>query len=266
MTVLEIVDWNDHFETHQSRVLKTLPWVAIPTKMDGDGFTELMDHKNGMLIFGAWMLMVEITSKGHPRGLLLRSGLRPHTPKSLARMTHREVDEFELAIPVLLDMGWLRYKEITEEELAVIPRNPALHNITEQDITEQDITEQDITEQKGHGLDPSLLEKQKNLTRARNLAYSEIIPYLNEKTNRRYSIANKATQRHINARLSEGYTIEDFKAVIDKKTAEWLNDPKMSPYLRPQTLFAGKFEGYLNQPTVGPGGKTTVSERTGFIK
>ena len=261
MNILEIVDWNKNFETHQSRLLKTLPWVAIPTKMDGDGFTELMDHEHGLMIFGAWILMVEITSKDSPRGMLLRSGLRPHTPKSLARMAHREVDEFELAIPVLLDMGWLQYKEITEEELAVIPRNPAPHNITEQDTTEQD-----TTEQKEHGLDPSVLEKQKNLTRARILAYTEIIPYLNEKTNRRYSITNKTTQRHINGRLSEGYTIEDFKTVIDKKTSEWLNDPKMSPYLRPQTLFAGKFEGYLNQPEVGPGGKTTVSERTGFIK
>ena len=36
------------------------------------------------------------------------------------------------------------------------------------------------------------------------------------------------------------------KAVIDSKKSQWLNDPKMSGYLRPQTLFQeGKFQGYL---------------------
>jgi hypothetical protein len=46
--------------------------------------------------------------------------------------------------------------------------------------------------------------------------------------------------------LSEGFTVDDFKRVIDHKTAQWLNDPKMTEYLRPETLFcAKKFEGYL---------------------
>jgi hypothetical protein len=46
--------------------------------------------------------------------------------------------------------------------------------------------------------------------------------------------------------LAEGFTIDDFKTVIDKKCAEWLGDSKMEPYLRPETLFGTKFESYLN--------------------
>ena len=52
----------------------------------------------------------------------------------------------------------------------------------------------------------------------------------------------------INGRLSEGYTVEDFKKVIDNMQTEWGNDEKMSQYLRPSTLFAPThFPEYLNR-------------------
>lgn len=74
---------------------------------------------------------------------------------------------------------------------------------------------------------------------------SEIVGYLNERIGSQFKPGTKATRRHINARLSEGFTVADFKAVIDKKAKDWLKDPRMSQYLRPETLFGTKFEGYL---------------------
>lgn len=76
----------------------------------------------------------------------------------------------------------------------------------------------------------------------------EILEYLNKKAKTSYKPTTKKTQSLINARLSEGFTVEDFKRVIDIKTTEWLKDAKMSQYLRPTTLFGTNFEGYLNQP------------------
>ena len=75
----------------------------------------------------------------------------------------------------------------------------------------------------------------------------DIVEYLNEKAGKNFKAGSKTTASHISARLSEGYTVDDFKTVIDNKVAEWGNDPKMSQYLRPETLFGTKFEGYLNQ-------------------
>ena len=77
-----------------------------------------------------------------------------------------------------------------------------------------------------------------------------IINYLNEKINSNYRVKNKVTQSKIIARLNEGYKVEDFKIVIDKKVKEWFDDEKMRIYLRPETLFSNKFEGYLNAPEV----------------
>lgn len=75
---------------------------------------------------------------------------------------------------------------------------------------------------------------------------TDIISYMNEKLGTRYRENNKATIRHIKARLSEGYTVDDFKKVIDKKYKSW-NGTDMAKYLRPETLFGTKFESYLNE-------------------
>lgn len=80
---------------------------------------------------------------------------------------------------------------------------------------------------------------------------SEIVSFLNEQTGKSYKASTKKTREAIHARLKEGFTVEDFKTVIAKKCAEWLNDDKMDRYLRPETLFGPKFEGYLNEKPKG---------------
>lgn len=79
--------------------------------------------------------------------------------------------------------------------------------------------------------------------------YKEIVNYLNEKTGKNYKSTTNKTQTLIRARYKEGFSLDDFKTVIDKKTAEWSNDSKMEKYLRPNTLFGTKFEGYLLENT-----------------
>lgn len=78
-----------------------------------------------------------------------------------------------------------------------------------------------------------------------------IIDYLNEKTDSHYKATTPKTKQLVQARLKEGFSVDDFKTVIDKKTATWLNDNKMNKYLRPLTLFGTKFEDYLNEKVKG---------------
>lgn len=96
-----------------------------------------------------------------------------------------------------------------------------------------------------------------NITSINNInnIYSRVIDYLNQKTGKNYKHTTKKTQDLIKARLRENFKEEDFKKVIETKTKEWKNDKAMCKYLRPETLFGTKFEGYLNQEdsTVGGG-------------
>lgn len=77
-----------------------------------------------------------------------------------------------------------------------------------------------------------------------------VINYLNTVTGSKYTSKSKATTSLIRARLNEGRTLNDFEKVIEKKSADWLSDPKMAQYLRPQTLFGTKFDAYLSQASI----------------
>lgn len=78
-----------------------------------------------------------------------------------------------------------------------------------------------------------------------NDTFKAIIAYLNQRAGTNYKASSKKTQSCIHARLKDGFTIEDFGTVIDKKCSEWIGT-EYEKYLRPETLFGTKFEGYLN--------------------
>lgn len=77
-------------------------------------------------------------------------------------------------------------------------------------------------------------------------SFQEIITYLNDKAGTGYRAGSKKTQSCIQARINEGFTIDDFKTVIDKKCMQWIGT-EFEKFLRPETLFGTKFEGYLNE-------------------
>lgn len=78
------------------------------------------------------------------------------------------------------------------------------------------------------------------------IPYKEIVDYLNEQSGKHFQRIN-ATKDKIKARWNEGFRLDDFKHVIKSKCDQWVRDPKMAMYLRPDTLFGTKFDAYLNE-------------------
>lgn len=72
-----------------------------------------------------------------------------------------------------------------------------------------------------------------------------VIESMNKILNSRYT-ASKSVMKFINARLSEGFVLNDFETVLVSKHREWSKNVEMAQHLTPSTLFGGKFEGYLN--------------------
>lgn len=85
----------------------------------------------------------------------------------------------------------------------------------------------------------------------------EIIDYLNKVCSTKYKSTTENTRKTIEARIKDGFAVDDFKLVIDKKFNDW-HGTEYEQYLRPTTLFGNKFESYLNQPTK-EGGKRSGS-------
>lgn len=76
----------------------------------------------------------------------------------------------------------------------------------------------------------------------------EVIGHLNAATQSNFKKTTEAYRKTIRARLNEGYTLDDFKKVIDSRVKIWGEDERMREYLRPQTLFRpSNFESYLNE-------------------
>jgi hypothetical protein len=107
-----IVNWADTYENNESRRLKTLLWVPMPNKHDGLGFKRMAMQRNRCELFAAWMLLVQLASKGRPeqRGTLARDGL-PLDVEDMALMTGFPRDVFERALAFFSEpkVGWLTH-------------------------------------------------------------------------------------------------------------------------------------------------------------
>ncbi|HGF7598888.1 TPA: conserved phage C-terminal domain-containing protein [Enterococcus hirae] len=87
-----------------------------------------------------------------------------------------------------------------------------------------------------------------NMSSSEKIPFKKIIDHLNQVTGSRFSSKSSDTQKHIKARWNEGNTFEDFISIIDVKNNQWKDNPEMSKYLRPSTLFSAKnFENYKGE-------------------
>lgn len=74
-----------------------------------------------------------------------------------------------------------------------------------------------------------------------------IVEILNIETEKEFSPDAKLTRKLIQDKLNAGYSLADFKCVIEKKCDAWKADPVMKSYLKPSILFGKKFDEYLNE-------------------
>ena len=88
-------------------------------------------------------------------------------------------------------------------------------------------------------------KKPKKISKEETLFAEEVIAYLND--NSGSSFTKKGNNVKLIVSLArEGYTMKDFKKVIDTKCKDW-KGTDWQKYLRPITLFSKtKFENYLN--------------------
>lgn len=133
--VLRVTDWDKHFENNRTRDMKFMSWLPVPNKHDGDGFTDLLGRKNGTALYGAWHLILQVASKCEPRGTLLRDSRTlvrgsaatkiPHTAATIARQSRGDEKVIADAIVALLEIGWIEWQTIDDNEVTQIPQEGA---------------------------------------------------------------------------------------------------------------------------------------------
>lgn len=113
------------------------------------------------------------------------------------------------------------------------------------------------------GNDSCLREKKEKEEKEKSIC-AEVISYLNQKAGTAFKPGTPKTLQLITARQREGFTLADFKIVVDKKCAEWKTNGDMCRFLRPETLFGTKFEGYLNQLKSSGSGNRPAADKKAF--
>jgi hypothetical protein len=119
--MLQVTDWNNRYENNRTRELKRMDWVPVPNKMDGDGYTELLDHPNGPAHLGVWLAILQIASRCQVRGTLTRDNGQPHTAETLGRISRIPAAIFQECVPRLISIGWMD----ESHERAEIPQDGA---------------------------------------------------------------------------------------------------------------------------------------------
>ena len=237
-------------------------WIKIVTDIFDDEKMKLIegmpDHDAIIVI---WFKLLCMAGKQNNGGVLMMNDKIAYTDEMLATIFRRPLTTVRLALKAFEDFGmieivnnaitipnWEKHQSL--DKLAEAKEKNRLRVAAHRERQKLLASGNDycnVTPVTGNDADKIRKEEDKEKDKEKKQIYASVLARLNEKAGTNYRASSKATQGHINARLAEGYTVEDFYKVIDKKCAEW-RGTDMEKYLRPETLFGSKFENYLNAP------------------
>ena len=251
-------------------------WIKIVTDIFDDEkilLIENMPDADSMIVI--WFKLLCLAGKQNNSGVFMINDRIPYTDEMFASIFRRPLNTVRLALKTFEQFGmveiinntvtipnWEKHQRLDQLEQAkeATRKRVAKHREKQKliaspdcnvtcNVTDPVTVTSSVTPCNGDREDKK--RKDKN----REDIYISVISHLNEKAGTNYRASSQATRELINGRLSEGFTVDDFKKVIDKKCAEWKGS-EMEKYLRPETLFKrSKFESYLNEPVSKPAGK-----------
>lgn len=217
-------------------------------------------------------------------GLLEYDGVDATQDEEIALLLRENLDNVRLTIAFLKRVGLLEVVNKNDFFLNQVPvltgseaestvrsqkcrqlKREAVEQIESNKKTLQCNANATLMQQKRNARDKSIEIEKENKSKS-NKTYSpslpsvaeDIVTFLNSTVGSNYKSTTDKTRKLIAARLAEGFTVDDFKAVITKKAKEW-QGTDMAQYLRPETLFGTKFEGYLNQPEARNNRRSPIS-------
>lgn len=241
-------------------------WISITTDIFNDEkMCAIESLPDGVSIELVWFKILCLAGTCNEHGFLMITRDIPYTDEMLAKNFRMDIGIVQRALDVFQKMGMI---EIVDDIYMVSNWMKYQNNAELQHIKEANRVRQQRYRDRQKQLALNESNVTNNVTSDENNVtnnvtnnefcsicnmyyvdvYKEIINYLNSKTNSKYKYSTTKNKTLIHARCEEGFTIDDFKTVIDNKFKDW-HGTEWEKYLRPETLFGTKFEGYLNQKT-----------------
>jgi predicted phage replisome organizer/uncharacterized phage protein (TIGR02220 family) len=238
-------------------ILADIKWIKLSVGLpDNKKIKQIRKLPNGDTIALMWVFLMCLAGETNDDGAIYFTPEIPFTDEMLADQFAIDVNTVRLALNTFERFGmieiiddvihleaWEKWQatdklsEIREQTRKRVAKHREKKLLESNEKCNVTVTLRNATEE----------DKEKEVEEDKEKEiYSTIVSYLNEKAGTAYRATTAKTKTLIKARLAEGFNIDDFKTVIDKKCADWLNNAEYEKYLRPETLFGTKFEGYLN--------------------
>lgn len=242
--------------------MDAIKWVKITVDMfDNRKIRHMRRMTHGDSVALMWVMLITMAGRCNDGGLIYLTEDIPYTVGMLADETGFDEGLVRASLAAMESLrmiettdrgyiriiGWSEYqsadrldsireqnrirKQRYDAKQKMLVTSNVTSNVT---VTASNATDIDIDKEKEK-------EKEKEI--------NDIVAYLNEKSGKQFRPHSKTTRQLIRARMTDGYTLEDFRKVIDTKCLEWIGT-RQEGYLRPETLFGAKFEGYLQQRNV----------------
>ena len=252
-------------------------WIKITTDIFDDEkvlMLETMPSADSIIVI--WFKLLTFAGKQNNDGVFLMSNRIAYTDEMLAAIFRRDVNIVRLALQAFEQFGMI---EIIDNVITIPNWNKhqsldAYEKKKQRDRLYQaerranqrallESIKKSPDESSDTSPDVVVTDKEEDKEIDKEI-YISIVEYLNEKAGTKYKPTTAKTKTLIHARFAEGFTLDDFKTVIDRKVADWQGDDKMAKFLRPETLFGTKFEGYLNEKGSAKRGKDTKPNGSSF--
>ncbi len=220
--VYVIKDWDDIYENNRSKEIKNPSWVPIPNKLYGDGYSLIMEHKDGASIYGAWIALVCIAQRCGVRGTLMRSNGMPHDIASISRITRIKQTVIKLMIDYSINpLKWLEIQDL--QSSATISQESAAES-QEGVLIQKDIKQKgkDRTEQKESFL--VFWESYHNITKLSKTDKEATIKYWDKLSNVEWLKALEMIQPYYNSLIDKKYC---------KKARTYLSDKNFNDEFKP---------------------------------
>jgi predicted phage replisome organizer/uncharacterized phage protein (TIGR02220 family) len=228
-------------------------WIKITTDVfDDEKMLMIESLPSADSIIVIWFKLLIFAGKQNNDGVFIMNNRIAYTDEMLASIFRRDINTVRLALTTFEKFGMI---EMIDDVITIPNWNKhqtldAYERKKERDRiyqAERRAKQRMLIKSSDTSSDVvvSEIDKEKDIDKE---LYISIVEYLNQKAGTNYRPSSKKTQTCIHARLSEGFTIDDFKTVIDKKCSEWIGTD-WEKFLRPETLFGTKFESYLNAKT-----------------
>lgn len=230
-------------------------WIKMATGLpDNKKIKQIRVLPDGDTIALMWVFLMCLAGEVNEDGMVYFTPEVPYTDEMLAEHFNMDLNTIRLGLATFQRFGMIEiideiiclpswekwqsvdrlseireYNRLAKQKSRARQKQKLLEGVNDQSMTSQRCQDIDIDKEE---------DKNKEI-------YISIVEYLNQKAGTKYKASSKKTQTCIHARFSEGFELDDFKTVIDKKCAEWIGT-EWEKYLRPETLFGTKFEAYLN--------------------